>query len=176
MVQEALLLEKKQGHARESPLLGFVHGRCRLLQLLSFRGTHFNEDDTVTIQRDQVEFAERAGEVASDNAVTEPLEEFRRRPFRAGAEPAAPEGFPGPRHGCNRSLERCAILPRRPWSPSAPPLPPSPSPCAPAPALLCRRVHAGSTAWPGGRHRGVSLRSWRSWANGAERYARRLPP
>src|SRR5207248_916737 len=93
-VEQSMLLEKVQGQPGQALLLGTIHGGGRPFGVLTAGRTHLHEYNARTIERDDVQFAVRAGVVTSEEAVALALEEAAGRPLRTRAKPAAPPGLP----------------------------------------------------------------------------------
>src|SRR5262249_15541668 len=94
-IEEAMLLQIIQGEARQTALLGVVHRGGRTAGIVAARRTHFHEDNTTTVQGDQIKFAVRAGVVAGQDAVAEAAQKTSGGAFGSRAEPAPPPRFHG---------------------------------------------------------------------------------
>src|SRR6516162_1349995 len=111
-----------QGESGQTLLLLRVDGQRRLQDIRGFARAHLDEDDTLALKRDNVDFAEIAGKVVFKNAVPQPTQKGSGRAFRAIAEPASPprmrcDGEHGerrePRAGWNAGMMQWASI----WGP-----------------------------------------------------------
>lgn len=108
---------------------------------------HLDENDGIPVKRDQVNLADRAGEVSTENAVAVSAQESLGRTLAPRTEDQMPR------------LARWVIgvRPRRARATSTPPtLQPSDEREVHAASASCRRGRGGSRAWRDGPCRGAS--------------------
>src|SRR5262245_22192204 len=99
LFEQAVLLEEVEGQARQALLLGVVD-RLGGAVGVATRRAHLDKDDGAVVQGDQVQLAQRAGVVTTENAETGPDQEAGGGAFGPRPEPAPPPGFAwGQGHG-----------------------------------------------------------------------------
>jgi hypothetical protein len=70
-----------------------VHGRRGALGIVTAGRAHFDEDETSSVQGDEIEFAMRAGVIASQDAVAKATQKTSGGALGTCAEPAPPPRF-----------------------------------------------------------------------------------
>ncbi len=87
-----LLLEIEKGQLRQPALLCHVHRSGRAEDVAALGGANLDEDDARAVEGDEIQLAERAAEVAFEDAVAKLFEMAAGCALGARPEPAAQPG------------------------------------------------------------------------------------
>jgi hypothetical protein len=69
MAQEPVPLQEDQGQIGQAPLFVKIHGFHRRNRILAFSGTHFDENETLAVKRNEIQFAAWAREISAENSI-----------------------------------------------------------------------------------------------------------
>jgi hypothetical protein len=76
--EQVMSVQEEQSQIRQATLLSVINRFGRANAIFPFRGSDFDEDDAVAVERDQIQLSARASEIAAEDPITKTLLEEAR--------------------------------------------------------------------------------------------------
>ena len=71
--EQVMSMQEEQGKVGQATLLSVVYRFRGTTAIGSFRGTDFDENHAIAVERDQIQFTARARKIATEDAIAKPL-------------------------------------------------------------------------------------------------------